>query len=62
MAIADPVADLLLLRVAALLPPEPSLLSLASSLRLSRHLCSFFKNLLCKCSQQELHVGEAVEL
>ena len=58
MAIADSVADLLLLSVAALLTPEPSLL-LASSLRLSRHL---FKNLFCKCSQHELNAGEAVEL
>ena len=47
MAIADPVADLLVLRVASLLPPEPALLTLASSLRLSGHLASV-KNLFCK--------------
>ena len=63
VAIADPVADLLVLRVAALLPPEAPLLTLASSLRLSRHLCSHFNNLFCKSSQlNKLNVGEAAEL
>ena len=57
VAVADPVADLLLLRVAAFLPPVTPLLPLASRLCLSRH----FK-LFCKSSKHELNVGEAAEL
>ena len=61
MAIADPVADLVLLGVAAFLASVTSLLPLASSLRLTRHFCSRF-NLFCKSSQNKFNAGEAAEL
>ena len=61
MAIADPVADLVLLGVAAFLAPVTSLLPLPSRLRLSRHFCSRF-NLFCKSSQNKFNAGEAAEL
>ena len=61
MAIADPVADLVLLGVAAFLAPVTSLLPLPSRLRLSRHFCSRF-NLFCKSSQHKFNAGEAAEL
>ena len=62
VAIANPVADLLLLGVAAFLTPVTSLLPLAPSFCLSRHLCRRFNNLFCKSSQHEFNAGEAEEL